>query len=98
MTASTPAMWRKDDLVSRLRTLRTVSLLLCVLLMISIGPPAARAAGPEQIVNGGFDNAMVGWTAYPTSSVIDGQGCISVPAGHRRVRRGHLAAGRAAGR
>ena len=67
--------------MSRLRTLRTVSLLLCVLLMISIGPPAARAAGPEQIVNGGFDNAMVGWTAYPTSSVIDGQGCISVPAG-----------------
>ena len=67
--------------MSRLRTLRTVSLLLGVLLMISIGPPAARAAGPEQIVNGTFDNGLVGWTAYPTSSVIDGRGCISVPAG-----------------
>ena len=67
--------------MSRLRTLRTVSLLLGVLLMISIGPPAARAAGPEQIVNGTFDNGLVGWTAYPTSSVVNGQGCISVPAG-----------------
>ncbi len=67
--------------MSRLRTLRTVSLLLGVLLMISIGPPAARAAGPEQIINGTFDNGLVGWTAYPTSSVVDGQGCISVPAG-----------------
>jgi endoglucanase len=49
--------------------------------MISIGPPAARAAGPEQIINGTFDNGLVGWTAYPTSSVVDGRGCISVPAG-----------------
>ena len=50
--------------------------------MISIGfPTAANAAGPEQITNGTFDNGLVGWTAYPTSSVVDGQGCITVPAG-----------------
>ncbi len=67
--------------MSRFRPLRTVSLLLGVLLMISIGPPAAHAAGPEQIINGTFDNGLVGWTAYPTSSVVDGRGCISVPAG-----------------
>ena len=41
----------------------------------------ARAAGPEQIINGTFDNGLVGWTAYPTGAVVDGQGCISVPAG-----------------
>jgi endoglucanase len=49
--------------------------------MISIGPPAARAAGPEQITNGTFDNGLVGWTAYPTSAVINGRGCVDVPAG-----------------
>ncbi|HYI53131.1 MAG TPA: glycoside hydrolase family 9 protein, partial [Microlunatus sp.] len=67
--------------MSRLRALRTVSLLLGVLLMISLGPAVARAAGPEQITNGNFDNGLVGWTAYPTSAVIDGRGCLSVPAG-----------------
>jgi endoglucanase len=81
VTASTPASSRKEDLVSRPRRLRAVSLLLGVLLIIAIGPAPARAAGPEQIINGTFDNGLVGWTAYPTSSVVDGQGCISVPAG-----------------
>ncbi len=68
--------------MSRLRALRTVSFAIGLFLMISIGfPTAANAAGPEQITNGTFDNGLVGWTAYPTSSVVDGQGCISVPAG-----------------
>ena len=50
--------------------------------MITFGlSTSARAAGPEQITNGTFDNGLVGWTAYPTSSVVDGRGCLSVPAG-----------------
>ena len=67
--------------MSRLRTLRTVSLLLGVLLMISIGPavgPCGRTRADHQRH---LRQRLVGWTAYPTSAVVDGQGCISVPAG-----------------
>jgi hypothetical protein len=41
-----------------------------------------HAAGAEQVVNGGFDDGTAGWTSmYPNASVIDGWGCVDVPAG-----------------
>ena len=43
--------------------------------------PPASAEGPEQVVNGDFSDGLTGWTAYPSPSVVDGQGCIDVPAG-----------------
>ena len=43
---------------------------------------AAAADAPEQITNGGFDDGLTGWNAYPAASVVDGRGCIDVPAGN----------------
>lgn len=43
--------------------------------------PAAADPGPEQITNGSFDDGLTGWNAYPDASVVDGRGCIAVPAG-----------------
>ncbi len=43
--------------------------------------PPASAEGPEQVVNGDFSDGLTGWTAYPSPSVVDGAGCIDVPAG-----------------
>lgn len=40
-----------------------------------------HSAGVEQVVNGGFDDGLAGWNAYPNASVTDGAGCIAVPAG-----------------
>lgn len=42
---------------------------------------AADPDAPDQVVNGGFDAGLAGWTAYPAPSVVDGRGCIDVPAG-----------------
>ena len=69
--------------MSQPRTRRTVPLLVaCVLLITAFGfPTPAQADGPEQITNGTFDNGLAGWTAYPSGGVVNGQGCISVPAG-----------------
>ncbi len=61
--------------------MRLLSLLLGALLLVTMGSTPARAAGPEQITNGTFDNGLTGWTAYPTSAVVEGRGCVSVPAG-----------------
>jgi len=41
--------------------------------------PSAQAA--DQITNGTFDAGLTGWTIYPTSSLQDGAGCTTVPAG-----------------
>src|SRR5690349_15016599 len=41
---------------------------------------ASAADAPEQIVNGGFDDGLAPWNAYPAASVTDGAGCIDVPA------------------
>ena len=43
--------------------------------------PPASAEGPEQVVNGDFSDGLNGWNAYPSASVVDGRGCIDVPAG-----------------
>ena len=67
--------------VSRFRAIRPLSLVLGMVLVLTAGPTAAHAAGPEQITNGTFDDGLVGWTAYPTSAVVEGRGCVSVPAG-----------------
>jgi len=41
--------------------LRRLPVLLALLLVITaVSPTVARAAGPEQITNGGFDNGLVG--------------------------------------
>jgi endoglucanase len=61
--------------------MRLLTLLLGALLLVTTGPTPARAAGPEQITNGTFDDGLTGWTAYPTSAVVEGRGCVSVPAG-----------------
>lgn len=50
----------------------------------------ADAAGPEQIVNGGFDNGLVGWNAYPNPQVVDGGGCVDVAAGSGAYGAGML--------
>lgn len=42
---------------------------------------SAAADGPEQITNGTFDAGMTGWNAYPAAQVVDGRGCVDVPAG-----------------
>jgi endoglucanase len=39
-------------------------------------------AGAEQVTNGSFDDGLTGWTSmYPNPSIIDGYGCVDVPAG-----------------
>ncbi|MEJ5946417.1 glycoside hydrolase family 9 protein [Pseudokineococcus basanitobsidens] len=45
--------------------------------------PATAADGDpvEQITNGSFDDGLTGWNAYPAASVVDGRGCVDVPAG-----------------
>ncbi|MGL5865807.1 MAG: glycoside hydrolase family 9 protein [Dermatophilaceae bacterium] len=43
--------------------------------------PAAAAAGTELITNGTFADGLTGWNAYPAPSVVDGRGCVDVPAG-----------------
>ncbi len=43
--------------------------------------PVAAADAPDQIVNGGFDDGLTGWNAYPSPAVVDGRGCVDVPAG-----------------
>ncbi len=48
---------------------------------LMLGASSAVADEPQQVVNGGFDQGMTGWTAYPAPSVVDGRGCIDVPAG-----------------
>jgi endoglucanase len=40
----------------------------------------ASAAGPEQVTNGGFSDGLTGWNNYPNAGVVDGRGCIEVPA------------------
>lgn len=67
--------------MTRGRARHLLSVALAVVLVATMGPPTARAAGPEQITNGGFDNGLTGWTAYPAGAVVDGRGCITVPAG-----------------
>jgi endoglucanase len=51
-----------------------------IALVTTVSTPAALAAGPEQITNGGFSDGLTGWNAYPAATVTDGQGCIDVPA------------------
>lgn len=53
-------------------TLITTSLMAAV--------PAAADPGPEQITNGTFDADLTGWNAFPAASVVDGRGCVDVPA------------------
>ncbi|WP_299037981.1 glycoside hydrolase family 9 protein [uncultured Pseudokineococcus sp.] len=43
--------------------------------------PAGAADGAEQVRNGSFDDGLAGWNAYPAASVVDGRGCVDVPAG-----------------
>ena len=48
---------------------------------LALAAQPATAAGPEQVVNGTFDTGTTGWNAYPGAGVVDGRGCIDVPAG-----------------
>ncbi|NHA68803.1 glycoside hydrolase family 9 protein [Phycicoccus flavus] len=50
-------------------------------LTVALPATPAGAAGPEQVVNGTFDDGLTGWNAYPTAAVVDGRGCVDVPAG-----------------
>lgn len=45
------------------------------------GDDADDAGGAQQVTNGSFDDGLTGWNAYPNASVVDGRGCIDVPAG-----------------
>jgi endoglucanase len=46
----------------------------------ALGATGAAAAGPEQVTNGNFDDGLTGWNNYPSPILVDGQGCIDVPA------------------
>ncbi len=48
---------------------------------LALAVQPAMAAGPEQVVNGTFDDDLAGWEAYPGPAVVDGRGCITVPTG-----------------
>ena len=49
--------------------------------LVAGAPAAADEHAPDQVSNGSFDDGLTGWTAYPAGSVVDGRGCIDVPAG-----------------
>jgi endoglucanase len=57
-----------------------VMLLTTALVAAGAGPAAAQPDGPEQVVNGDFADGLAGWNNYPAPSVVDGRGCIDVPA------------------
>lgn len=46
-------------------------------------PGVVDPSGPEQVVNGGFDDGLTAWYSYGTTStaVTDGQLCSAVPSG-----------------
>ncbi|GAB3242708.1 cellulase [Kineococcus gypseus] len=63
----------------RTRALTAVTALLAPATLL-LTPTAAHAA--DQIVNGDFAQGLTtGWTIYPTASLQDGAGCMTVPAG-----------------
>jgi endoglucanase len=69
------------QLRSRRRTTALLAAVIGVALVTTGGVAgSATAAGPEQVTNGGFDDGLTGWNNYPAASVVDGQGCIDVPA------------------
>ncbi|MDY7100643.1 MAG: glycoside hydrolase family 9 protein [Actinomycetota bacterium] len=47
-------------------------------------------APAEQVTNGGFDDGLNGWNAFPNAAVVDGWGCIDVPAGTEAYAAGIL--------
>ena len=51
---------------------------------------AVADPGPELITNGTFDVDTTGWNAYPNPSIVDGRGCIDVPAGTGPYQAGIL--------
>jgi endoglucanase len=66
--------------VSRRRATGLLALVVSLTLVTTGSGSAASAAGPEQITNGDFADGLTGWNNYPSPAVIDGQGCIDVPA------------------
>lgn len=60
-----------------------------LILTTAIPAPTANAEpGAEQITNGDFENELTGWNAYPNPSIVDGRGCIDVPAGTAAYQAG----------
>ncbi|HSK95934.1 MAG TPA: glycoside hydrolase family 9 protein [Euzebyales bacterium] len=52
------------------------------LLAGGLAPVAIAQEPPNQVTNGSFDDGFTGWTAYPGEpQIVDGWGCITVPAG-----------------
>lgn len=80
--------------VSHPRVAKSTGLLVLVmtvnLIATTLAPalPASADTGPEQITNGSFDTDLSGWNAYPAASVVDGRGCIDVPAGPAPTKLG----------
>ena len=68
-------LWRRQGVAAPLAVAAGLALV-----MTGTTATAASADGPEQITNGGFTDGLTGWTAYPQPSVVDGKGCIDVPA------------------
>ncbi|MEE8603169.1 glycoside hydrolase family 9 protein [Euzebya tangerina] len=64
-------------------TYRTAVALLALVLLVAVMPqPAAEAQPVNQITNGGFDDGLNGWEAFPAPFIdADGFGCIDVAAG-----------------
>ncbi|MDR7279553.1 glycoside hydrolase family 9 protein [Catenuloplanes atrovinosus] len=66
------------------RTRRSLAAALAATAVVVAGPAPARAAEPEQIVNGTFDNGLTApWWTTPnlTAAVVDGRLCVDVPGG-----------------
>ena len=72
---------RGTTALRRAVALASVSTLTTAGLLGGASLPATAAEEPEQIVNGSFDDGLTGWNNYPGASVVDGRGCIDVPAG-----------------
>ncbi|WP_254666287.1 cellulase N-terminal Ig-like domain-containing protein [Humibacillus sp. DSM 29435] len=58
--------------------------------MLAPATIAGADPGPEQITNGTFDTDLLGWNAFPSASVVDGRGCVDVPAGTAPYQAGLL--------
>lgn len=81
---SHPRVSRSTGLLGLVVTVSLIATILAPML------PASADPGPEQITNGTFDTDLAGWNAYPAASVVDGRGCIDVPAGTGPYQAGIL--------
>ncbi len=79
----------------RLAGTKLTALAVCFGLTVTtamLAPATAAGADPgaEQITNGTFDTDLAGWNSFPSASVVDGRGCVDVPAATAPYQAGLL--------